>query len=148
MSLVRYNPFRDLKPVTVDSIFDDFFGRSVSDFIGTEFVSTTPSVNIIESDNNYTIEVAAPGLNKSDFNLSLDKDQLTISAMKENKEESKDGKWSRKEFSFKRFKRSFHISDDIDQDSISANYDNGILSVVLNKKEEAKPKAPTTIEIS
>lgn len=148
MTLVRYNPFRDLKPVTIDSFIDDFFGRSVSDFVGTEFVSTTPSVNILENEDNYTIEVAAPGLDKADFNLSLDNDQLTISAKKETKNESEEGKWSRKEFSFNSFKRSFHISDEIDQESISANYDSGILSVVLNKKEEAKPKAPTTIEIS
>ena len=147
MSIVRYNPFRDFKPVTADSFFDDFFGRSVSDFLGAEFVSTSPSINIKENNDNYTIEVAAPGLDKGDFNLSLENDQLTISAQKEIKNENEDGNWSRREFSYHRFKRSFHISDEIDQDSISARYNSGILSVVLNKKEEAKPKAPTTIEI-
>ena len=147
MTLVKYSPFRDFKSVTADNLLDDLFGHSLSDFIGTEFVNTVPSVNIVQSDDDYTIELAAPGLTKNQFNIQLDNNQLTISAELEAADDSTDGTWNRREFSYTNFKRSFHISEEIDQDSIAAKYQYGILSIVLNKKEEAKPKEPTTIEI-
>ena len=106
-----------------------------------------PSVNISQSDDDYTIELAAPGLTKNQFNIELDKNQLTVSANLEAAADNADGTWKRKEFSYTTFKRSFHISDEIDQESISAKYQHGILSIVLNKKEKAKPKEPTTITI-
>ncbi len=147
MSIVRYNPFNRYKPVTLDDFLDDFWGRSVSDFLGTDFVNSTPSVNIYESEDGYTIEVAAPGLAKDDFSLELKDDQLIISAKREVTNDENAGKWNRREFGYSSFKRNFHISDEIDQSSIGANYENGILTITLDKKEEAKPKAPTTIEI-
>ena len=147
MTLVKYRPYKDFKSVNADNLLDNLFGHSLSDFIGTDFVNTVPSVNIIQSDDDYTIELAAPGLTKKQFNIELDNDQLTISAELEEADDKTDGTWNRKEFSYTTFKRSFHISDEIDQESISAKYQHGILSIVLTKKEEAKPKEPTTIEI-
>jgi HSP20 family protein len=147
MTLVKYKPFRELKNLSADNFLDDLFSHSISDFIGTEFINTVPSVNISQSDDDYTIELAAPGLTKNQFSISLDQDQLIISAEVEASEEIADGTWNRKEFNYSNFKRSFHLSDEIDQDSISAKYQHGILSIVLKKKETAKPKEPTTIEI-
>jgi HSP20 family protein len=110
--------------------------------------SHTPSVNVSEDNDNVILEVAAPGLDKKDFNVAVEKDQLIISASKEAQTEDKEeGKWTRKEFNYQSFKRSFHLSDKIETEKIEAEYHNGILKLVLPKKEEAKPKAPATIEI-
>ncbi len=147
MTLVKYNPFTPAKPFNVDSFFDDFFGRSVSDLLGTEITTSTPSVNILENDDAYTIEVAAPGLTKTDFNVELVNDQLVISTEKKENKEDENSKYKRREFSYSSFKRSFHISDEINKDTIDAKYTDGILTITLNKREEAKPKAPTTIKI-
>ena len=148
MTLVKYNPFKPYRPIAVNSLIDDFFGRSLSDYLGAEFTSQTPSVNIVEKETAYDIEVAAPGLAKEDFNIEIDNDALTISASRENSttEENKEGKYTRREFNYSAFKRSFHLSDEIDRDAIEAHYANGVLTVVLNKKEIAI-KTPKTIEI-
>lgn len=147
MTLVKYKPFQKFKDLSADNFLDDLFGHSISDFIGTEFVNTVPSVNISQSDDDYTIALAAPGLTKNQFNISVDQDQLIVTAEIEADEDTNGGTWNRKEFSYTNFKRSFHLSDEVDQQSISAKYQHGILSIVLKKKETAKPKEPTTIEI-
>ena len=120
----------------VNEIFNDFpatFGKAIR-----EDVFGFPPVNIVEKTGAYDLEVAAPGFNKSDFNLKLDGKVLTISV--EKKEEAKDetAKSIRKEFSYKSFKRSFTVDEKIDAANISAKYDNGILLVTLPKKEEVK----------
>ncbi len=149
MTLVKYNPFRPYRPAPVNSFIDDFFGRSVSDFFGTEFTSSTPSVNIIEKDDVYSIEVAAPGLAKDRFNIELDNDNLIISAEQKEESETTDenGKFTRREFNYSSFKRSFHLSDEIDRENINASYDNGVLTVTVAKKDEAIKQSPKTIEI-
>lgn len=146
MNIVKVNPFLQGRSFT--NLLDDVFNRSISDLVGSDFSVTTPSVNISEDNDNVILEVAAPGLDKKDFNVVIEKDQLVISASKEaNTEEKEDGKWTRKEFNYQSFKRSFHISDKIEVEKIGAEYNNGILKLTLPKKEEAKPKAPATIEI-
>lgn len=146
MNVVKVNPFLQGRSFT--NIIDDVFNRSISDFIGNDFAVTNPSVNISELDDKFVLELAAPGLEKKDFNIALDKGQLTISASKEtNTEENEAGKWTRKEFNFSSFKRSFQITDTVDAEKIVAEYQNGILTVALPKKEEAKAKEPKTIEI-
>lgn len=139
MKVVTYNPFKPFVPNTFNSLFDDLAGRSMSEFLGNDFVSGTPSVNIIEHDASYDIEIAAPGLGKEDFSIELDKDQLIISGSKEEASEDKEeGTYTKREFNYKNFKRSFHISEDIDGDSIHAQYANGILTVSMAKKVEVK----------
>ena len=146
MSVVKFNPF--IQGRTFSNLIDDVFTRSISDMVGGDYANTTPSVNITETNDHYTIEVAAPGLEKNDFHIGLEKDQLTISASKEtNKEEGNDGQWTRKEFNFGSFKRTFHITDAVESEKIEAEYKNGILTLVLPKKEEVKAKPPMTIEI-
>jgi len=127
---------------------DDVFNRSISDLVGSDFSVTTPSVNITESSDTFTIELAAPGLDKKDFNIFVEKDQLVISASNEVKNEDREElKWTRKEFNYTTFKRSFHLTDAVDAENINAEYNKGILTLVLPKKEEIKVKAPKTIEI-
>lgn len=146
MNIVKVNPFLQGKSFT--NLLDDVFNRSISDLVGSDFAVTTPSVNVSEDNENVVLEVAAPGLDKKDFNITVEKDQLIISATKEAQVEDKqEGKWTRKEFNYQSFKRSFHLSDKIETDKIEAEYNNGILKLVLPKKEEAKPNAPATIDI-
>lgn len=146
MSNIRYNPFRPLKPFQIDKFLDDVSSRSISDFFGTEFVSITPAVNVIEAETNFQIEVAAPGLDKEDFDVELDNDQLIISAKVEGSADAEtSGKITRKEFNYQSFKRSFHVGDDIISDQIAAAYKDGVLTITLPKKEEVNIK--TNIEI-
>lgn len=146
MNIVKVNPF--LQGKTFTNLLDDVFNRSISDLVGSDYAVTSPSVNISEDNDNVIMEVAAPGLDKKDFKVAIDKDQLIVSAEKEAQtEEKEEGKWTRKEFNYQSFKRSFHLSDKIENEKISAEYHHGILKLVLPKKEEAKPKAPATIEI-
>ena len=146
MNVVKVNPFLQGKSFT--NIIDDVFNRSISDLVGSDYAVTNPSVNITEQNDSFTLDLAAPGLEKKDFNIAIEKGQLIISASKENKsEENQVGKWARKEFNFETFRRTFHLSDLINTDHITAEYQNGILSVVLPKKEDAKEKASKTIEI-
>lgn len=138
---------------TVPSLFNDFLTRDLwnwnlenSSLTGT----TVPSVNIKETDNNFEVEMAAPGMKKDDFSIELDGNMLTISSEKENKVEEKEGdKYTRREFSYQSFTRSFQLPKDVvDAEKIEAKYENGVLNLVIPKKEEAKQKPPRLIKIS
>ena len=110
---------------------------------------TSPAVNVKETDDNYTLEVAAPGLSKNDFNIKLDEDLLNISADVKAETEEKDSTetYTRKEFGFKSFNRNFTLPDSSDKEKITATYFDGILTVNIAKREEAKPKPARSIEI-
>jgi HSP20 family protein len=136
-TVTKYNPF---KPFTLDSFVDDLFGRSLSDVTNSNATSSTPAVNITETDDAFTLAFATPGLSKEDFNISIEDNKLIVSAEKETKsEETVEGKVTKREFNYSSFKRSFILNDQINQDGIKASYENGILHVELQKKEEAKP---------
>jgi len=144
MTLVKYrNDFPDL--------IDQLFGNGISNMTRNHFSNTNttlPSVNITESNDSFKVEVAAPGFDKSDFNIELDNDLLTISSDKETNNSSHDDeKVTRQEFSYLSFKRSFSLPELVENDKISATYENGILSISIPKKEEAKPKPIKQIEI-
>ena len=145
MNLTRYNSLFPEK--SLGGFFDDFFNRSLSDMVGTDFTFSSPSVNVIENDNDFTVEVAAPGLDKDDFNVEVDKDHLIISAHKEVKKEESEGKYTRNEFNYSSFTRRFFLPETVDGDHIEATYIDGILRLVVPKREEAKTKAPLSIEI-
>ncbi len=131
-------------------LLDDFFN---TDWLGGTNVSkigfNSPAVNVREADNDFTIELAAPGLTKDSFNIELDNDVLHISSETASQKETKDeGKYTRKEFSYSTFKRSFNLPDTVDSARIEASYDNGILVLTLPKKEEAKVQPKRLIDIS
>lgn len=137
---------------SVPSLFDRFFDSELMDWNRSNYSSTDttlPAVNVMENDNEYTIEVAAPGLNKEDFKVDYDNGRLTISSERKNeKEEKEEGKITRREFSYQSFQRSFTISENaVDAEKIKANYKNGILHLTLPKREEVKPKPIKQIEI-
>ncbi|HSO87382.1 MAG TPA: Hsp20/alpha crystallin family protein [Draconibacterium sp.] len=131
---------------------DKFFEGDLMDWNSANFAgerSTLPAVNVKENDNEFQIEVAAPGLKKDDFKLNFKNGKLTISSeKKEEKEEKKGEKVTRKEFNYQSFQRTFNVSENVvETDKISAKYADGILHVKLPKREEVKPKPAKEIKI-
>jgi HSP20 family protein len=138
---------------TTPSIFDRFFDGDLMDWNRNNYSSTNstlPAVNVKENNNEFLIDVAAPGMNKEDFNINYDNGVLTISSEHENKMEEKDGeKVTRREFSYQSFQRSFTVAEHaVDAEKIKASYKDGILHIMLPKREEIKPKPAKMIKIS
>lgn len=141
MTLIRWqhrNPISDM--------MTNFFDHDLGDFFGKRF--TDPAANIIESVDSFQLEIAAPGLVKDDFKINLENNILTISAEIEDEKREEGKNYSRKEFYYGSFSRSFTLPKTIDLDKIKADYDNGILKVALPKKEEAKVEMKKEIKIS
>jgi HSP20 family protein len=122
--------------------------RDFNEFQGTEFAATLPAVNVAESKDDFRIEVAAPGLKKENFKLHLDHNRLTIFSQVESEQEQKQEKYTRKEFSYQAFQRSFTLPQTVDTEKISASYLDGVLLITLPKREEAKVKPARAIEIA
>ena len=131
------------------SFDDDMFGKDfLRDFFDFENNPSVPDVNVRETKDQYTIEVAAPGMDKKDFNVDVQNNMLVISSEKESKDENKeDENFLRREFSYTSFQRSFSIPENVDADNIKAKYDNGVLYVELPKRKEAVEKASKQIKI-
>jgi len=136
-------------PLLFDDFFNrDFFNWGLSNFSDTN--TTVPGVNIKETKDSFEVEVAAPGMDKKDFKIQLDGNLLTISSERtdQREENNEEEKYSRKEFSYQSFQRSFTLPKDVvDEDKIEAKYENGLLHLVIPKKEEAKQKPPRQIQI-
>lgn len=128
MNLIRW----DAQPRLSD-IFDDLFERNLNLNRWSES-NYSPAANIIEGEKEFKLELAAPGFSKEDFRISLDKNILTVSSEKET--ELKDENYTRYEFSYGRFSRSFALPKSIDTEQINASCDNGILRISLPKKKE------------
>lgn len=150
-----------LRPTTgLSSIFSDWLrpdtllDRDFSDFATGLFPSrlgiNIPSVNIKETPKEYTLEVAAPGLERKDFNIEVENHALKISAEKEEKkEEKKEGNgYSRKEYSFNSFMRSFVLPENVKEGDIDAKYENGILMIHVPKEKETPAKPVKKITVS
>jgi HSP20 family protein len=137
-SPARYsNPF--------GSMMENFFNDNL--FSG-EFPSAVPAVNVSEDKDNYSVEISAPGFKKGDFRIEADNRVLTISAEHKSESEEKSKTYTRKEFSYGSFKRVFSLPDSVNEESIDAKYENGVLNIILPKKEEAKAKPVKEIKIS
>ncbi|WP_159466751.1 Hsp20/alpha crystallin family protein [Dyadobacter sp. 3J3] len=135
----------------IPALVDDFLGRELFNWDNSNFSSTqttVPSVNIKENAENFGVEVAAPGMDKKDFKIQLDNNLLTISSRKEHQEENQHDGYTRREFSYQSFQRSFILPKDVvNEEGIVARYENGLLQLIIPKKEEAKQKGPRLIEI-
>ncbi len=133
---------------TLRTMFSDLW--DVDNFFDTPFLRTEnlPAVNVEETEDSFTLELAAPGMEKKDFDISIENGCLNISSEKKEEKEEKDKNYTRKEFSYSAFRRSFTLPDTVDQDDIQAKYDNGILKVIVAKKEEAKKAASKSIDVS
>lgn len=132
------------------SLIDQFFNDDMMDWANSNYSTTNttlPRVNIKETNDEFVIEVAAPGMKKDDFKLNYDNGKLSISS--EVNEGTQDGvKYTRREFSYQSFQRTFNVSQDlVDGEKINAKYVDGILQIVLPKREEIKPKPAKEIAI-
>jgi HSP20 family protein len=128
------------------SVFNDLFD---TDFM-PKANATAPAINVKETDKAYTVELAAPGMTKSDFNVHInDEGNLIIKMEKkqENKEEDKSARYLRREFSYTKFEQTLILPDDVKKDDIAARVENGVLTVELPKIVEEKAKVSRQIEI-
>ncbi|WP_029280345.1 Hsp20/alpha crystallin family protein [Pedobacter borealis] len=140
MTLVKFNP--EKKNSSLLPGFNDIFESVLGDtFFTDRRLSNVPAVNISESADHYHIELAAPGLKKDDFRVSVERDMLTISTETKNENLSEGRTYNRKEYSYSAFTRSFTLPESADIEKISASYNDGILKLELPKKEEAKAVA-------
>jgi HSP20 family protein len=141
MTYVKFNhaPVAKSFGGLVEEIFNGANKFIKDDFNTADFFGAHPAVNIYESKEAYTLDLLVPGLNKEDFKISLDNKVLTISAEKAEKEaeatKDESQKQIRREFSYRSFKRSFTLNEQVDATKIQAKYENGILKVTLSKKE-------------
>ena len=128
------------------SIFNDFFDNNWMEKAN----ATAPAINVVESDKDYKVEVAVPGMTKEDFNIHLgDENELVISMEKKVENEDKENKkYLRREFSYTKFQQSLYLPDNVDKEKITANVANGVLTIELPKySQEEKAKINRVIEI-
>ena len=143
MNLVKRNSFF---PAST-ALFDDFFTRDLFDWSKSEGNGLVPRVNIKENNDGFSVDIAAPGMKKEDFQVELDNDMLTVSSEVSQNQEEKDERYTRKEFSYHAFRRSFYLPNTVELDEINATYKDGILNLWIPKREEAKKKPARMISI-
>ena len=129
------------------SIFSDFFDN---DWM-VKANATAPAINVFETEKEYKVELAAPGMTKEDFNVHIDEENNLVISMEkktENKEEKKEGRYLRREFSYSKFQQTMILPDDVDKEKISAQVENGVLNIDLPKfSEQEKEKAKRFIDV-
>lgn len=145
MILARKNEYYP----TFNSVFDNIFGLEESN-LGTYKPNISKvAVNIKEFENEFILELAAPGFSKNEFAIKVENKILNISAKKEDKKEEREGKITRREFNYQSFEKNFSLQDGIvDSEKIGASYENGILKLTLPKTDLAKPKPVKEISIN
>ena len=137
MTLVKFAPER--KENVLNPWFNDVFKSYFNDTLSSDKVSArVPAVNISETAGDFSIELAAPGLKKEDFKISVEKNVLSISADNKSEKNGEGRKYNRIEYSYSSFVRSFTLPESVDYSKIDASYTDGILNVHIAKKEEAK----------
>ena len=140
MKLVRFNqPENPFLGLEYNNLFNHLDTMFPSKSFNNVAYNNIPAVNVKENEGNFEIEIAAPGLKKENFKLSLHENRLTISTKKAENQEEKTEKYSRQEFNYTSFQRTFTLPKNVDGEKIEATYTDGILHVGLPKKEEIKP---------
>lgn len=144
MTLVRYKQ----QPVTtaspVDRLANEIFGQNIGRLFGSDgLMDHSPRVNIVESIDDFRVEVQAPGFDKKDLKVEMLNDTLTIRGEHTEEEQGEDKRWTRREFARSAFERSFVLPQSVQADAIKAEYVNGVLQLTIPKSEEAKPKMRT-----
>ena len=141
MTLIRWH-----RPAQLADMFQNFFDSDFNDFFSRRF--SDPAANIIENAESFQLNLAAPGMKKDDFKINLENNILTISSEVEDEKLEEGKNYTRKEFSYGSFTRSFTLPKIIDLEKIRADYEDGILKVFLPKKEEAKLEIKKEIRVS
>ena len=132
------------------SVFDDFFKPWNEWFDNGGFlgrVMNVPAVNITEQSDQYLVSLAVPGMKKDDFKIDVDGNMLTISSQKEETKEEKDKRYTRKEYSYSSFSRSFTLPDEVNKEKIDARYEDGVLNISLPRREDAKKSSAKQIAV-
>ena len=149
MTLVRKNKHSNPE---VNSLLNDFFNEGFLNWPvsnGQKAWNHKPAVNISENEDQWTVDLAVPGMKKDNFKISLEEDTLTVKAEAEHSTSENKEHFMVKEFNYSSFERSFKLPENkIEQDSIKANYENGVLSISLPKKDEAKPQPKKEIAVA
>ena len=147
MTLIRTKP----NDAGFQGLFDNLFSPEFNVLNRSGFSTATyslPKVNIKEDKDGYQLELAVPGMAKEDFKIKLDQDVLTVSSEKKEEAEKDTKAYSRLEFSYQSFERKFNLPESTDSEKITASYVNGVLSIQIPKREEAKPQPPKSIDIA
>jgi len=133
MSTISKPESGKIKPTVFSGMFDPFFKRELSEWVGKDFIETIPNANISETPAAYHVEMAAPGLKKEDFNIKVDGDVVTISCTQKSEHTTEGKEFTRREYNYSAFSRSFTVPQQVDQDKISATYVDGVLKVDFPK---------------
>jgi len=132
------------------SLYEDFF-KPWNEWLDSGGamgrIMNMPAVNITEQKDDYLVSLAAPGMKKEDFKIDMDGNMLTISSEKEETKEEKEKKFTRKEYNYSSFSRSFTLPDEVNKEKIDAKYEDGVLKISLPRKEEAKKPAAKHIAV-
>lgn len=146
MNPLKFSPARRMYPSNFFGSFPNFFEDVLS---GKDFAQHVPSVNVAENDKEWQIELSAPGFSKEDFKINLEKEVLTISAEHKTEAQKEEKNYTRREFSYGSFSRSFRIKENtVDTEKIGAAYENGILNISLPKKVVEPEKTAKEIKIA
>lgn len=143
MNLIKFN--RAARPKTFSNVLDEFFTNSFPEVFSENMNWNSPSTNIKETDNGYTIEMAVPGINKNNIDIRVEKDQLIVESKQSSENQESNDNYTMRQFNYSSFRKSFFLNEKIDSEKIDAQYKDGVLMIELEKKEEAKPKEPRTI---
>lgn len=127
-------------------IFDDLFFNGINRFWGNDQAAEIPAANISKTENGYTLDISAPGLEKSDFTITYDDGRLNISAERKSESNESSAEYIKREFNYTKFNRSFTLDETLDPERIDAAYENGILKINISRRAEA-PKLLKQIEI-
>ena len=137
MTLVKFNP--ENKRNSLMPGFDDVFGSIFNDtFFSDRMVARVPAANICETADHYHVELAAPGLKKEDFKLNLERNVLSISVEQQTEAKQEERNYTKREYSYNSFVRSFTLPESADENGIQATYNEGVLMINIPKREEAK----------
>jgi len=137
MTLIKYSrPGRNIAGKHFSDIMDEFFNEAIANRSST----FTPSINISETEDQFSIEVEIPGMKKEDININIENNRLTISGERKQKAEEDGRRFHRVETTYGSFERSFQLPDHIDEESIEASYKNGLLHINMGKREEKLKK--------
>ena len=136
--LMKFNPvFRNND---LFNLMDDFFSNNLTSWNNGMNMLSQPKVNIKEDENSYTMEIAAPGLKKQDFNVSVENDHLVVSAKVSSEDKEETENYTRREFNYSSFERRYYLPETVDANKIEAKYLDGVLHLSIPKVEEVKPE--------
>lgn len=148
MSTISKPESGKIKPTVFSGMFDPFFKRELSEWVGKDFIETIPNANISETPTAYHVEMAAPGLKKEDFNIKVDGDVVSISCSRQSENTTEGKEFTRREYNYSSFSRSFTVPQQVDQNKISATYADGVLKIDFPKTEPKSANESKKIVVS